>query len=408
MKIGIIKEGKNPPDSRTPLTPAHCKNIMQQYPQVEIVIEPSDNRCFSNEEYALNNVNSQDDLSDCDILLGVKEVPENQLIADKTYFFFSHTIKKQEYNRKLLQTVLDKKIRLIDYEVLTDARGERLIAFGYYAGMVGAHNAIFTYGHRSKKFILPRLIDCYDYESALKIYKKIEFPAFKVILTGKGRVGSGAVQVLSDMGIRHVSPDDFLKKEFDFPVFSQIDSEDYVTRKDGEKFKKEDYYANPEEFQMDFKKYYTVADIFVNGIYYDPKAPAFFDVDEMNESDFNIQVIADVTCDIVPHSSVPSTLFASTIKDPIYGFDPSTGKVVAPHESKVDMMTIDNLPNEIPRDSSGAFSDQFVQNILPEILKAERSSILANATIAENGKLTPKFNYLQSFVEESAQMSDFR
>lgn len=400
MKIGIIKEGKNPPDSRTPLTPSHCRKIMAQYPQLEVVIEPSASRCYSDEEYLQNGVKCQNDLNDCDILLGVKEVPISQLIEDKTYFFFSHTIKKQTYNRRLLQAILEKNIRLIDYEVLTDEKGERLIAFGFFAGMVGAHNAIYTYGERTQLFKLPRLVDGHDYAAALKIYGEQKFPNFKIVLSGKGRVGSGAAKVLKDMGITEVSVNDFLNKSFEFPVFTQIDSEDYVVHNEGKDFEKKEYYSNPERFQMDFRKFYRVADIFINGIYYDPKAPAFFDVGEMADETFNIQVIADVTCDIVPHSSVPSTLFASTIKDPIYGFDPIEGKIVDPHKGKVDMMTIDNLPNEIPRDASKAFADQFVNHILPEILKVNKSTILANATITQAGRLTEKYSYLQSFVEE--------
>lgn len=400
MKIGIIKEGKNPPDSRTPLTPAHCRKIMLDYPEVEIVVEPSLNRCYTNKEYSECGVELQEDLSDCDILLGVKEVPIAQLIAGKTYFFFSHTIKKQAYNRDLLISILEKNIRLIDYEVLTDHKNERLIAFGFFAGMVGAHNAIYTYAQRTNTFSIPRLIDCHDYKAALKVYKTLNFPAFKIILTGKGRVGSGAAKVLDDMNIVQVSPEHFLKKQYDYPVYTQIDSEDYVKHKEGEPYSKEEYYSQPKKYIMDFQKFYEVADIFINGIYYDVKAPAFFTVEEMKNDKFNIKVIADVTCDIAPASSIPSTLFASTIKDPIYGFDPETNSATAPHKAGItDMMTIDNLPNELPRDASAAFADQFVKFILPEILKAESSKILFNATIATNGKLTEKFSYLKPFVE---------
>ncbi|RME33002.1 MAG: alanine dehydrogenase, partial [Deltaproteobacteria bacterium] len=141
MKIGLIREGKVPPDNRVPLTPDQCRFLMDRY-EVDIVVEPSPIRAFRDEEYAALGIPLRTDLSDRDILLGVKEVPIEQLIPGKTYFFFSHTIKKQPYNRPLLQAILRKRIRLIDYEVLTDESGKRVIAFGYFAGMAGAHNTI--------------------------------------------------------------------------------------------------------------------------------------------------------------------------------------------------------------------------------------------------------------------------
>jgi len=156
MKIGIIREEKNPPDSRVPLNPAQCRALMDQYP-IEIVVAPSPTRCFKDEEYSAEGIKLQADLTDCQVLMGVKEVPPTSLVADKIYFFFSHTIKEQPYNRSLLQTILKKNIQLIDYEVLTNDKGQRLIAFGVFAGMVGAHNGVMTYGRRTGAFELPRM-----------------------------------------------------------------------------------------------------------------------------------------------------------------------------------------------------------------------------------------------------------
>ncbi len=397
MKIGLIREGKTPPDARIPLTPAQCARI-QAANAIKIVVEPSPVRCYTDTEYQNAGIELAQDLSDCDILMGVKEVPVNQLIPEKTYCFFSHTIKKQPHNQKLLRAILEKRIRMLDYEVMTDDKGERLIAFGRFAGMVGAHNALYTYGRRTGAFSLTRMKDCHDYAEAKSIYAQIHWPALKIVLTGSGRVGKGAAQVLKDMGIREVSAADFLNKDWPEAVFTQIHASDYVARKDGQPFDKADYYAHPEAYKSVFKPYYKAADIFINGIYWDDRAPAFFTVEEMQSPDFRIRTIADVTCDLAPLASIPSTIRSSTIDEPIFGFDPFSKTEVAPHQEHViDMMAIDNLPNEMPRDASEAFGEQFIAHILPELLKAE-SSVIERATIAQNGCLTKRFEYLEEYV----------
>ena len=397
MKIGIIKEGKIPPDSRAPLVPGQCKFIMENF-LIELAVQRSPIRSYRDEEFEKEGLTMTDDMTSCDVLLGVKEVPVNLLIPEKTYFFFSHTIKKQPHNRRLLQAVLEKHIRLIDYELLTDDQGVRLIAFGRFAGMVGAHNALFTYGERTGRLSLKRMRDCHDYEEAKSIYRNTRFPPLKVVVTGGGRVGSGACQVLQDMGFKRVSPSDFLFGYYNYPVFTQLNPEQYAARKDGRFFIPQHYYDHPEEFHSAFFPYAQVADIFINGIFYDRRAPAFFTVEEMRKPEFHIQVIADVTCDIAPHSSVPSTIRASTIDSPVYGFDPVSHSETQPYQDGIiDIMAIDNLPNEMPRDASLAFGQMFVDKILPELLNPQ-SKVIERATIAAHGHLTPHFMYLQDYV----------
>lgn len=397
MKIGIIREGKTPPDARVPLTPEQCMDLAQ-HPKAGIVVEPSPIRCYRDEEYQRAGIELDTDLSDCDLLLGVKEVPIEKLIPNKTYCFFSHTIKAQPYNRDLLRAILAKNIRLIDYEVLTDEQSRRLIAFGYFAGMVGAYNGILTYARRTGAFTLKRMYECYDYAEAAQQFKSLQLPPIKIVLTGKGRVGSGARKVLVDMGIREVEPDDYLTKNYEEAVFTQIDCDRYAERKDGATFDMQDFFRRPEQFQSSFAPYTRVTDLMINGIFWDKRAPAFFTLEEMRNPDFQIDVIADITCDIAPESSIPSTLEATTIANPIFGFDPRTGTRTKPHQDQViDMMTIDNLPNELPRDASQAFGQQFMEHIWPEFLKDE-SSILERATIAENGRLGKHFLYLKDYV----------
>lgn len=398
-KIGIIREGKVPPDARTPLTPEQCSEIIDRFP-VELLVQPSDVRSYKNTEYRERGIPMSDDLRNCDILIGVKEVPIDQLIAEKTYLFFSHTIKKQAQNRRLLQAILEKNIRLIDFEKLTDDRGDRLIAFGFYAGLVGAHNALWTYGRRSGAFTLPRMFTCHDYSEVQAAYKNVKLPPVRIVLTGGGRVAAGAVRNLHDFGISQVSPKDFLNKDFDHPVFTQLFAQDYVQHRDGPRiFDKEHFYAHGEEYVSIFGPYAHRADIFINGIYYDRRAPQFFAANEMADPGFNLQVIADVSCDIVPNASMPVTLRPSTIVDPVYGIHRKTGLECPPFQADaIDVMAIDNLPSELPRDASQFFGRQLIDNILPELLHEHDSAVIARALITENGQLTTPYAYLSDYV----------
>ncbi len=398
MNIGIIREGKVPPDSRVPLTPRQAQKINANFP-VQVFVQPSALRCYTDVEYQQAGVTLSPDLLHCDVLMGVKEVPIEQLMPNKTYFFFSHTIKKQPYNRQLLQAILEKNSTLIDYEVLTNAQGKRVIAFGKFAGMVGAHNALWTYAQRTKAFELPRLSDFQDYAAAKSFYETVQFPAVKIVLTGTGRVGQGAALVLKDMGIRKVSPEDFLEKEFEEAVFTQLRCEHYVTHQQKKAFSTQHFYAYPGEYKSIFEPYTQAADIMINGIFWDNEAPAFFTREDMQHSDFNIQVISDVTCDIAPVSSIPSTLRATTIDEPVFGYDPQMGtETTAFQPHVIDMMTIDNLPNELPRDASKSFGEQFIEHVLPELLKSE-SAMIGRATIATGGALTKTYHYLQGYVD---------
>jgi saccharopine dehydrogenase (NAD+, L-lysine-forming) len=398
MKIGVIREEKNPPDSRVPLSPAHCKQLIEM--GLDVVVQPSEVRCFSNDDYLKAGIPMQEDLSDRTVLIGVKEVPIEALISNKTYFFFSHTFKAQPYNQKLLKAIVDKNITLMDYEALTNDAGARVIAFGKFAGMVGAHNALWTYGKRTGAFELPRMTNLFDYKAAKEVYKKVELPNLKVVLTGTGRVAQGAAQVLNDMGFTTVRPIDYVKKTYDKPVYTQLNSFYYAKRKDGEVFEEvQDFYKNPKDYDSDFEHFLPMSDIMINGIYWDNEAPAFFTLEEMASPDFNIKVIADVTCDIAPTSSIPSTLRPTTIADPVFGFDPvSKLEVASFQENTVDMMTIDNLPNELPRDASEAFGDMFIMHVIPELLKGE-SDMLTKATIATKKNLGSHFEYLRDYLE---------
>lgn len=398
MKIGVIREGKVPSDSRVCLTPKHCVELLEQ--GVDVVVQPSEGRVYRNEEYIAAGIPLQENLSDRDVLIGVKEVPIDNLIDNKTYFFFSHTFKEQVYNRELLQSILRKKIRLVDYEAITEKNGSRLIAFGKFAGIVGAHNAIYTYMKSLGDNDLPRMHTFYNYKQAKEFYKTIDFPSMKIVLTGTGRVASGAAMVLDDMGILKKSPLDFITHDFGQAAYTQLNCFYYVKRKDGLVFDDlTDFYKNPQAYDSDFSHFLPTTDVMINGIYWDNNAPPFFTKEEMRSGNFKISTIADITCDIAPVSSIPSTIKASTINDPVFGYDPLNENETEPFkEGAVNMMTIDNLPNELPRDASDAFGDMFLEHVMPELFKS-KSDILYRASITTNrGKLNRPFTYLNDFV----------
>jgi saccharopine dehydrogenase (NAD+, L-lysine-forming) len=394
--IGIIREGKNPPDSRVPFTPTHCQNIIKNF-ETTIKVESSPARCIKDDQYSKAGFEPTNDISDCDIIFGVKEVPINMLVPNKTHFFFSHTIKAQPYNRKLLLACLEKNIRLIDYEPLTFENGQRVVGFGRWAGIVGAHNGLLTWGRRTGEFDLKAAHDCKDYKELVGQYKSIIHKPLKIAVTGNGRVAKGSIELLKLIGVKEVSAKDYLEKEFDHTVFSQIEIKDYVKHTEYTDFEVAHFFKYPAQYESSFKPYTKVTDLFINAVYWDPSSPVFFTHNDMKQPDFRIKVIADVTCDI--KGSIPSTVRPSTIDNPIYGYSKNEEKETEPHqEGVIDVMAVDNLPNELPLDASESFGDVLLENIIPELFK-EQSDLLDRATICKNGRLTEKFSYLQDFVD---------
>jgi len=398
LTIGLIREGKTPPDKRVAFTPAQAEEIIQRFAGVNVVVEQSDIRAFTDDEYKARGVRVTTDLSECDVLMGIKEVPIAQLIRNKTYFFFSHTLKKQPYNRNLLQEILRKNITLIDYEALRDRHGNRLVAFGRYAGIVGAYNALWTYGQRYKGFALRRAHECFDVNDLKRELRKVELPPLKIVLTGSGRVGRGAMETLDTANIRKVSPEEFLHQTFDEPVYVQLSSADYHRRKEGGAFNRDEFHRYPDRYVSTFGSFMTVCDMLIAGAFWNPSAPVLFTREDMQRPDFRIKVVADITCDI--NGSIPSTKRASTITDPLYDYDPAADKVKAPlsGEKLVTVMAIDNLPCELPRSASEEFGRDLIDRILPVMLGPDHEGVIDRATITRDGSLTKHFAYLEDYV----------
>ena len=397
MKFGIIKERKNPPDKRVVLSPKACQKVLKTYPKAEIIVEPSPIRAFSDEAYIELNIQVADEMNACDVLLGVKEVPIDSLIPNKKYFFFSHTIKKQPYNRDLLRAVLNKNIELYDHEVITNKQEQRVVAFGRYAGIVGAYNGFRTYGLKYSLFELPKANDLPDQTALVAELKRLTLPNIKVLLTGGGRVGNGSREMLDGMGMRRVSVIEYLEETFNEPVYCQIDAAEYNKRIDGTRGNKANFFAHPEGYKSNFFRFAKVTDFYIAGHFYGQGAPYLFTRDDAKHKDFKIRVVADVSCDI--DGPVASTIRPSTIEDPIYGYDPeSETETDFKKDSAIAVMAVDNLPCELPRDASEGFGEAFVKNVIPAFFNDDKDGVLKRAKMTENGKLTERFAYLQDYV----------
>ena len=397
MKIGVLKEEKVPADKRVPLTPKQCRVLLNTYPNLEIAVKSSGIRCFSDEMYRNEGIAIVDDVSDCDVLIGVKEVPKSSLIANKTYFYFSHTIKEQPYNRELLLKMMELNISMVDYEVLKNQKGKRLLGFGRYAGIVGAYNGFLTYGLKSGKYNLKAAHNCEDRAEMEGEMSKIKLSNEKIIVTGNGRVGNGILEIIQKANIREVSKSEFLNNTFDEAVFVHLNTMDYNVRIDGSESNKSEFYKQPELYCSSFMDYVKQADIFIAGHYYSSGSPYLFTREDTKYSDFKIKVVADVSCDI--NGPVACTIKPSTIADPIYGYDKQTGQEVDfSNEDAIAVMAVDNLPCELPKDASEDFGNEILEKILPSLIMSDDEQIIENATICKNGDLTPNFEYLRNYV----------
>lgn len=400
MKIGILRENKLPIDKRVPLTPEQCFEVQQKFPEVTIVVQPSRVRCFNDSEYETLGIQVCEDLSECEIILGVKEVKPEDFIAGKTYLIFSHTIKKQAYNRNLLQAALKKKIQLVDYEVLTNREGIRIIGFGRFAGLVGAYSGIRAFGLRNKLYDLKPAHECADLDELFEQLNSIELPPLKIAVTGNGRVANGVLEILNHLNIMQLSPSDFVEmNKPTFPVFVQLLPEHYVRRKNGYEFDLFHFYTHPEAYENSFIPFAESTDLLLASAFWDPKSPVLFSAEDMKKKSFRISVISDITCDI--EGSIPSTKRASSIDDPYYDYNTETEELEPAFSSKknITVQAVDNLPCELPKDASLDFGQNLIEKVFPSLFRKDIDGIVERASITKNGKLTHRFEYLQDSAE---------
>ncbi len=398
MKFGIIKERKIPVDRRVVFTPEELGRLKTEHPEAFIKVESSDIRVFTDEQYTNLGIEVSDDVSDCDVFFGVKEVPVDALIPNKKYFFFSHTIKKQTHNRKLLQAVLEKNIELYDHETIVDANNRRLIGFGRYAGIVGAYNGFRAFGIKFELFTIPKAETLSGKDTLIEKLKRQTLPTIKIVLTGHGKVGMGAKEILDGIKIKEVTPNDFLNKVYTYPVYTQIDVLDYNKRKDGQVLENADFYKNPHDYVSDFGRFTKVSDVFMAGHFHANESPEILSREMLQAADCKIKVVADISCDV--DGPIACTIKASTIADPIYGYLPSQNiEVSYTHPGAIVVMAVDNLPCELPKDASEGFGEMFMKYVIPAFFNDDKDGILQRAKITENGKLTERFDYLQDYVD---------
>lgn len=397
IRIGVIREEKIPVDNRVALTPSQCKWLMKHFKDISIYVQPSPTRCFSDKEYDRAGAILSEDLSKADLLFGIKEVPVKNLIPDKTYLFFSHTKKMQSYNQDLFRAMIQKRITLIDYECLEHEDGQRIIGFGFFAGVVGAHNGLMAYGDRTGLFNLGRVYKYKDFRELIHSYFELRLPAIRIMVTGSGRVAHGIMEVLNLMGVREVEPEEYLGKPFAYPVYTQLKGGDlYRNRKTGG-YNRNEFHANHAAYTCVFGPYLSKTDILLNGIYWEEGMERLFDLNAIREKDFSIVTIADITDDA--YGSIPINLGDQTIEDPVYGVDKITAKKTTPYQQgSIDVVAIGNLPNELPKDASRYFGEQLIKFILEDLLLNGSSTVIKKATLLENGKLTEPYQYLREYA----------
>jgi saccharopine dehydrogenase (NAD+, L-lysine-forming) len=396
ITIGLLREGKIPADNRVALTPAQCKWIQKNAAHVKVVAQTSPDRCYSDNEYQSAGVEVREDLGDCDILFGIKEVPLQDLQAGKTYLFFSHTKKKQPYNREMFQRILQQKITLIDYECLEHDDGQRILGFGFFAGIVGAHNGIMAYGHRTGLYTLDRVLGQQSFRELIHTYFGLRLPEIKVVVTGSGRVAHGVLEIMNLLEIVEVEPDEFLERNFSYPVFTQLKGAGLYANSHTGGYHRDEFHRQPQDYYCKFLPYTQTADILMNGIYWDRTMPRLFEWEDLAGDDFRIQTIADITDD--QGGSVPCNLGDSSLDEPVYGVDKKTRLRTTPYlPGSIDVMAVGNLPNELPRDASRYFGQQLIKHVLDDLLKGG-SKIIDRATMVKNGQLTEPYHYLAGYA----------
>ena len=395
--IGLIKEGKVPNDNRVALTPKQCRLILNQFPTWDILVESSPNRCYKDREYLKEGIKVVTDIKDAEIMLGIKEVPIDQLISNKKYLFFSHTKKAQAYNQLLFHAMMEKKITLIDYECLEHEDGQRLIGFGFFAGIVGAHNGMMAYGNRTKSFHLVRVKEVKDYLELVHTYFGLKLPIIKIAVTGTGRVAHGILEIMNLMDVQQVEPDEFISRNYAYPVYVHLKGADLYLDKIKHTYERSDFHAHPENYECLFNTYLPHAHILMNGIYWEKGIPPLFTMEDLKEDNYALTTIADITDDAF--GSVPCNLGDSTSEDPIYGVNVNTFEKTIPYlPNGIDIMAVGNLPNELPRDASRYFGEQLIKYVLPDLVNGG-NKIIEGATMLHEGKLTSSFSYLEQYAK---------
>lgn len=428
--IGIRREDKNIWERRVPLIPEHLEKLKNDF-GIDTIIQPFERRAFLDNEFTNAGITVKEDLSEAPIVFAVKEIPMNLLQNDKTYIFFSHTIKGQKYNMPLLQKLMDFNCTLIDYEAITNNNGKRLVFFGKYAGLAGMIDALHGYGIRLKNlgFETPflSLKPAYEYESVedakieiVKIAKEIQVNGINIDkapfvfgFMGYGNVSQGAQEIFDLLPHKIIEPDELknLENKNNHLLYKVVFKEEHLVEpvnKD-DKFELMDYFTHPEKYKSKFEKYIPFLSLVVNAIYWTKQSPVFLTKEYFRSKDkHKLNVVCDITCDI--EGAVEFTVKSTPSDNPAYVYNPKDDSITDGYEGiGIVDIAVDNLPTELPRNSSMEFSNSLNQ-FVPGIVNADKTKSfeeagyppeIANAVIVYNGKLTPKYKYLEKFLKSN-------
>ena len=434
-RIGIRREDKNEWEARVPLIPEHARTLVHEQ-GIEVSIQPSDIRAYSDDEYRQAGAKVTENLSDCEMALAVKEIPVEFFLPNKTYVFFSHTIKGQSENMPMLKTLMEKGAQLIDYEKIVDDEGRRLIFFGRHAGLVGMINSLWAYGKRlealgfSTPFLdIKQALNYRDLDEAKEAIagagERIRTEGLPKEITpvvfgfaGYGNVSAGAQEIFDLLPFESMEPDELSgivenKKTVSGVLFKTVFKEEHLVEPIDQEhsFELQDYYNHPEKYRSKFETYLPYLSVLVNAIYWENKYPRLVTLDYLEaawkKGETRLQIIGDITCDT--DGSIQCNLGSTHSGNPVYVYDPieKTGTDGVEGRGPVVLAT-DNLPCELGKESSEAFSKVLV-SLIPQIASADFSTDLKNAGLPDEirravivwqGKLTPDFEYIAQFIQQ--------
>ncbi len=436
--IGIRRETKDDLERRAPISPDQVKELVEKN-NLKVIVQPASQRKYTDEQYRNAGAILQEDLSECNIIFGVKEVPIPDLIPNKPFVFFSHTIKGQQYNMPLLKSILDQNITLIDYEPVTNEQGKRIIFFGRFAGIAGMIDSLWILGQRLKyegyNTPFERIKQAVEYETLEEAENEISAVGKEIAenglpdeltplitgFTGRGNVSKGAQKIYELLPVEKISPGELIDlvesgNYSNRKVYScEFYSPDLYCRKDGAEFNREDFYKHPDLYKSQFEKYIPYLTVLINGIYWEPEFDRLVTKQFITESykqnkKLSLKVIGDITCDIA--GSIELTQKATRYDNPCYVFNPEDQKIYDGWEgSGPVILAVDKLPTEIPREATTSFgaallpfvpklagtdfSKEFDELDLPEEFRG--------AVIAHRGKLTPKYEYLYEHISRDVK-----
>ncbi|RLD44070.1 MAG: hypothetical protein DRI86_08395 [Bacteroidetes bacterium] len=431
--IGIRIEDKYKMERRVAIIPEHINSIKSS--NIKFLVESSEKRVFTDSEYKNAGALITDSLSEASIIFGVKEMPIDFFEKNKTYLFFSHTIKGQDYNMPLLKRMIEKKINLIEYEKIADESGKRLIFFGRFAGLAGMINSFWSYGQRNKVLgidtAFSTLKQSHKYSSleeakeALKLVAEElktngvpkELAPLTVGITGYGNVARGAQEIINIFDNKEITPNELLKLResgnFDNKtIYQVIFKEEHISKpKDSAaKFELQHYYNNPQEYENNFEQYVSEVSILMNCMYWSPEYPRIITKDFLEKLFKNpnnkLQIIGDVTCD--PDGSIESTHIGTYIEDPVFVYNPETRKPSMGFEGYgLLTMAVDILPSELPREASIGFSEAlspFVKDLTETNFSLPFTELnipapFKRALILHNGEFTPDYKYMKDYIK---------